>query len=210
MSSAMLSSGELREVFSPGGSVAVVETALVSVPARRPRWIPSPAVDETGPEPPTDHLPGLDEMEQRCWQAFLESSTRLLEMLNKRLLDAHQLTMFDFLVLDLLAKANGGSARMGDLAQELAVGPSRVTQQIRRLEAEGLVRRSRSTNDGRGVIASITREGRARVKPAVKTYAQAVRKHYLDQMSRRQMIAMGDSCRRVNHPLKASRDQFKP
>ena len=67
----------------------------------------------------------------RCLQAFLESSTRLLEMSNKRLIDTHQLTMFDFLVSDLFAKSNGGSARIGDLAREHAVGPSRVTQQIR-------------------------------------------------------------------------------
>ncbi len=101
---------------------------------------------------------------------------------------------------------------MGDLAQEFVVGPSRVTQQIRRMESEGLVRRSRSTEDGRAVIASITREGRARVKPAAKTYADVVRRHYLDLMSRRQMIAMVDSCRRVSHPLKVSRDpeKFKP
>jgi DNA-binding MarR family transcriptional regulator len=212
MSSAMLSRRELRGVFSPGGSVAVLDTRVLSAAERRSRWIPSPAVDDTSPEPPTDQLPGLDEMEQRCWQAFLESSTRLLEMLERRLVDAHQLTMFEFLVLDLLARSNGGSARMGDLAQELAVGPSRVTQQIRRMETAGLVRRSRSTNDGRGVIASITREGRARVKPAAKTYADGVRRHYLDLMSRQQMIAMGDSCRRIGHPLKVPRDpdRFKP
>jgi hypothetical protein len=33
--------------------VAVVKTRLVSAAARRSRWIPSPAVDETGPEPAT-------------------------------------------------------------------------------------------------------------------------------------------------------------
>jgi len=143
-------------------------------------------------------------MEQRCWQVFLESSTRLLETLNRRLINTHQLTMFDFLVLDALAKSRHGSARMGDLAQALVVGPSRVTQQIQRLEAEGLVRRSRSTHDGRGVIASITRAGRVRVKPAANTYGRDIRKHYLDQMSRNQMIAIGDSCRRVSAPLKGA------
>jgi len=209
MSSAMLSSSNLQETFSPGASVAVVEAGPVPVVTRRDRWIPSAEAVETSPLPPADRLPGLDEMEQRCWQVFLESSTRLLEMLERRLVDAHRLTMFEFLLLDFLARSNGGSARMGDLAQELAVGPSRVTQQIQRLEADGLVRRSRSNNDGRGVIASITRDGRARVKPAVRTYAVAVRRHYLDQMSRRQMIAMGDSCRRVSHPLKVSRDAEK-
>lgn len=187
--------------------MTVAESLDVSSAVRRSCWIPSPGVDETGPEPPTDYLPGVDDTEQRCWQAFLESSALLLETLDRRLVDAHQLRLFDFLALDLLAKARGGSARMGDLAQALVLAPSRVTQQIHRLELEGLVRRSRSTKDRRGVIASITAEGRARVKPAARTYAQVVRENYLDQMSRRQMVAMGDSCRRITLPLRASEDR---
>jgi DNA-binding MarR family transcriptional regulator len=156
--------------------------------------------------PTADELPGLDEIEQGCWQTFLESSTRLLEALNQRLMAAHRLTMFDFLVLDLLARSRGGSARMGDLAQALVVGPSRVTQQVHRLETEGLVRRSRGANDGRVVIATITRDGRMRVKPAAHTYGREIRRHYLDQMSRNQMIAMGDSCRRISVPLAGAED----
>jgi len=190
--------------------MTVIETPVVSSAQRRRCWIPSfPAANETGPELPTDRLPEFDDMEQRCWQVFLESSTRLFETLNRRLVHAHQLTMFDFLVLDVLAKSPHASARMGDLAQALAVGPSRVTEQIRRLEGERLVRRSRSTNDGRGVIATITREGRVRVKVAASTYGRDIRRHYLDQMSRNQMIAMGDSCRRVSARLRAAEDPPK-
>lgn len=179
--------------------------AAVSAPQGHP-WL-SPAVaakTETVPSP--DQLPGLDDIERSCWQMFLESSTRLLETLNRRLMAAHRLTMFDFLVLDVLAKSRGGSARMGDLAQTLVVGPSRVTQQVQRLEAEGLVHRSRSADDGRVVIASITRNGLMRVKPAAHTYGRQIRKHYLDQMSRNQMIAMGDSCRRISIPLAGAED----
>jgi DNA-binding MarR family transcriptional regulator len=156
--------------------------------------------------PVANDLPGLDDTEQGCWQTFLESSTRLLESLNRRLMDVHRLTMFDFLVLDLLAKSRRGSARMGDLAQALVVGPSRVTQQVQRLEAEGLVRRSRGANDRRVVIASITRHGLMRVKPAAHTYGREIRRHYLGQMSRNQMIAMGDSCRRISVPLAGAED----
>lgn len=184
--------------------MTVIESPVLADALPDGCWIPPRAVDETGPEPTADRLPDLDDMEQRCWHVFLESSTRLLEMLNRRLVDAHQLTMFDFLVLDLLAKSPHGSARMGDLAQALVIGPSRITQQIQRLESEGLVRRSRSSNDGRGVIASIGREGRARVRIAANTYGRDIRRHYLDQMSRNQMIAMGDSCRRVSAALEGA------
>jgi len=161
-------------------------------------------VTESGGESPTHHLPGLDDMERRSWQQFLESSTLLLEMLDRTLRETHDLTMFDFLVLDILAKSPEGSARMGDLSQALVLRPSRVTEQIRRMESQGLVRRTPSTTDGRGVITSITREGRARVKPAVRTYTSEIRKHYFDQMSRQQMISFGDSCRRIGDALKHS------
>jgi DNA-binding MarR family transcriptional regulator len=186
--------------------MTVIDSPEVSSVLTRPSWLPSLDVVEAGPEAPTDRLPGLDDIEQRCWDAFLESSTRLLEMLHHRLMDSHQLTMFDFLVLDVLAKSRGGSARMGDLAQTLVVGPSRVTQQVQRLEAEGLVRRSRSRHDGRGVIASITRLSLMRVKPAANTYGREIRKRYLNQMSRQQMISLGDSCRRISEPLHGAVD----
>lgn len=63
---------------------------------------------------------------ERTRDEFLDASARLLETLNKLLTDQDQLTLFDFMVLDMLAKGAGGSARMGDLAHELVVGSSRV------------------------------------------------------------------------------------
>jgi DNA-binding MarR family transcriptional regulator len=182
--------------------------AALSAPLGHP-WLSPPVATETESAPSPDQLPGLDDIERSCWQMFLESSTRLLETLNRRLMTAHRLTMFDFLVLDVLAKSRGGSARMGDLAQTLVVGPSRVTQQVQRLEADGLVRRSRSADDGRVVIASITRNGLMRVKPAAHTYGRQIRRHYLDQMSRNQMIAMGDCCRRISSPLAGAEDPVR-
>lgn len=192
--------------------MTIAEADVASSPTRRSCWIPSADVEDTGPQPPRNHLPGLDDSEQRCWHAFLESSALLLEMLDRELMRLHRLRLFDFLALDMLARSNGGSARMGDLAEALAVGPSRITQQIRRLESLGLVRRSRSTKDKRGVNATVTGHGRLLLQPAAKTYADHIRKHYLAQMTRQQMIAMGDSCRRINQPLNNSQilDRFKP
>lgn len=161
-------------------------------------------MEDDGTETPAHHLPGLDEIEQQCWQAFLESSALLLSRVSRQLLARHNLSLFDFLVLQSLARSADGSARMGDLAHALVLAPSRLTELMRRLESHGLVRRSRSRTDGRGVLASITREGRAVVRPAARTYVQAVRSFYLAPISRPQMIALGDSCRRISVPLKAS------
>lgn len=204
MTSALSPTKGCRPTPSADESPESVEFAEVSSQIRRFRWIPSPAVDDDGAETPAHGLPGLDEIEQRCWQDFLESSTLLLGLINRRLLARHELTLFDFLVLDGLLRSAEGSARMGDLAHTMVLAPSRLTELMRRMESKGLVRRSRSRTDGRGVVASITREGRARMRPAARTYAQSVRALYLTQLSRPQMIALGDSCRRINVPLKAT------
>ncbi len=149
-------------------------------------------------------MPGLDIAEQKSWQNFLDCGLRLYAALNRRLTDEHQLSLTDVRVLDLLCNAPDGSARMGDLAEALASLPSRLTRQIGRLEAQGLVRRCASSDDRRGVVASITEDGRIVSRQAMLTYAHAVRSHYLGQLSRAQMAAMGENCRRVSTALKRS------
>jgi DNA-binding MarR family transcriptional regulator len=149
-------------------------------------------------------MPGLDIAEQKSWQNFLDSTLRMYATLNRRLTEAHQLTLFDVRVLDILDGSPSGCARMGDLAEALPSLPSRLTRQIRRLEGQGLVRREASPDDRRGVVAAITDEGRQVAKQAMVTYAQGVRTYFLGQLSRSQISAMGENCRRISAALKRS------
>jgi DNA-binding MarR family transcriptional regulator len=149
-------------------------------------------------------MPGLDIAEQKSWQNFLDCALRLYATLNRRLTEAHQLSLLDVRVLDILDNADRGAARMGDLAEALPSLPSRLTRQIRRLEGQGLVRRGQSPDDRRGVVATITDDGRAAVRRAMVTYAQGVRTHFLSQLSRAQMAAMGENCRRISAALRLS------
>lgn len=147
------------------------------------------------------HMTGLDDAEKGCWHAFFQASTRLMKTLSDRLMDEHGLALLDVLLLDLLAKSDGGSARMSDLAEAFTLKPSRMTRQVQRLESHGLVCRRPSSTDGRGVRAGITLKGRARVASAITTYARVIRTYYVNPMTRQQLIALGDGCRRVSAPL---------
>ncbi|MGI9124507.1 MAG: MarR family winged helix-turn-helix transcriptional regulator [Mycobacterium sp.] len=147
-------------------------------------------------------MPGLDIAEQRAWEHFLEAALRLYGSLNRSLSDQHKLTLVDVRLLVILDKSETGSARMGDLAEQLLSLPSRVTRQIRRLEEGGLVQREASPEDGRGVLASITDQGRAVVAEAITTYADGVRQRFLRPLTRPQMSALGENCRRISVSLK--------
>ena len=145
----------------------------------------------------------MDIAEERSWQNFLDASLRLYGTLNKTLSEQHKLSLVDVRLLEILSRSETGSARMGDLAEQLLSLPSRVTRQIRRLEAAGLVEREASPDDGRGVLAGITERGRALVEDSLATYGEAVREHFLGPLTRPQMSALGENCRRISADLKA-------
>ena len=161
-----------------------------------------PAANQFRPEPRADCLPGLDETEHLSWEQFSATATALCAALNRQLVEAHGLTLADVMLLRFLANSCDGSARMGEIAEVLAVIPSRVSQQMRRLEARALVRRRKSQEDRRVVLACITPKGRDTLKPALAAYAKGVRAHYLNPLTRQQMTALGDSCRRIGTPLR--------
>lgn len=149
-------------------------------------------------------MPGLDLAEQRAWENFLDAALRISGSLNRTLSEEHNLTLVDVRLLEILSRSESGAARMGDLADQLVSLPSRITRQIRRLEQAGLVRREASPEDGRGVLAAITDDGRAAVTAAIVTYAVAVRQRFLRPLTRSQMSALGENCRRIGTTLKSA------
>lgn len=159
---------------------------------------------ETGYQDPVLRLPGLDEVEQRSWEEFLQTSLRLMGAVNAGLMETHQVRLSELLLLDVLAASDRGAARLSTVAEALMLPVGRVTKQVNSLEMRGLVSRNPSRYDRRGVLATITPEGRDRLESAMKTYGQQVRAHCVDPMSRREMIALSEGCRQIGAALKAA------
>ena len=51
------------------------------------------------------------------------------------------------------------------------------------------------------MLATITEKGTALLEEAMLTYGEAIREHYLQQLSRPQTAAMAENCRRINAAL---------
>ena len=147
-------------------------------------------------------MPGLDIAEQRSWQNYLNAALRMYAVLNIEMLEKHQLPLSDVRLLHVLNNFPDGTARMRELAEALPAPGSRLTRQTRRLEARGLLRRAATPDDGRGVAATITDEGRAVAEEATLTYAQEVRTNFIGRLSRSQINAMSNGCRRITQSLK--------
>jgi DNA-binding MarR family transcriptional regulator len=81
-------------------------------------------------------------------------------------LKPHQLTFARYEVLVLLTFSRSGELPLKVLGSRLMVHPTSVTNAIDRLVAAGYVRRRPNPDDGRGVLAGITDEGRRVVEQA--------------------------------------------
>ncbi|KKC00089.1 MarR family winged helix-turn-helix transcriptional regulator [Mycolicibacter arupensis] len=146
-------------------------------------------------------LPGLNGIEQHCWTQFLDCSLNLVAAVNICLKGAHDLSIRDVLLLELLSQPNRREHRLCALAEALRVSQGQLSTQIRRLEAQGWITRSPTRGDPRGILPRITSEGHKRLHAVMETYAQGVRAHYLDQLGREQMLNLVDSCQRINESL---------
>ncbi len=149
-------------------------------------------------------MPGLDIAEQRSWQNFLDSALRMYATLNRALVDAHHLTLNDVRLLDMLDRsrdrlgAHGGPRRGADVIAEPGDPADPAAWSCRAWCAA-----APAPTTAAACWPSITDEGRVAVAEAMVTYGQGVRAHFLGRLSRPQIAAMGENCRRISVALKA-------
>ncbi|WP_072689200.1 MarR family winged helix-turn-helix transcriptional regulator [Rhodococcus marinonascens] len=145
--------------------------------------------------------PWLSRAEMRAWRSYLEANQRLMDVLNRDLQEKHDLSLADYRILVLLSESADGSLRMSDLADGVLSSRSRLTHQIRRMEGHGMVTRGTCLEDGRGVLAVITDEGRARLAAAAPTHVAGVRRNLVDLLTGPQLELLADVFERVSRTI---------
>lgn len=93
--------------------------------------------------------------DQLCFSIY--SAEMAIQRTYKPFLDELELTYPQYLVLNVLWREDAQT--VGGIAQRLALEPSTLTPLLKRMEAAGLVRRTRNPDDERQVIVALTPEG---------------------------------------------------
>ncbi|QQP93104.1 MarR family transcriptional regulator (plasmid) [Skermanella sp. TT6] len=95
--------------------------------------------------------------DQLCYAIY--SAGIAIQRAYKPLLDALGLTYPQYLVLNVLWREDGQT--VGRIAEQLALESSTLTPLLKRLEAAGLIRRTRNPENERQVVIALTDQGRA-------------------------------------------------
>lgn len=139
--------------------------------------------------------------EQAAWRNYVNGNGRLMDVLNRNLQERHGLSLAEYRILVLLSEASDGSLRMSELADGVLSSRSRLTHQIRRMEEQKLVVRGSCPDDGRGVLAAVTDEGRRRLAEAAPTHVRDVRSNLIDLLSQSQVKALAQIFGRIDEAL---------
>jgi DNA-binding MarR family transcriptional regulator len=131
----------------------------------------------------------------QAWTALCEVVDQVRVALNRDLQHYAGLTLADNLVLCQIAMAPGKRLRMVDIAGLLTIGKSAVTKTADRLQDRGLITRERDPSDRRTVYATLTTEGEKAFAAAQPAFADAVQRHFADQMNQaeiRQLLHLSE------------------
>ena len=135
--------------------------------------------------------------------------TLLLDRLDDDLRRACDLSLVEYEILVRLSEREGRRMRMAQLADALAHSRSRVTHTIARMERAGLVVRSSSPDDGRGVVAAMTDKGYDLLVRMAPVHVKGVRDHLVDLVSREDFEAVGRVMDAVSDHLVAGHPEME-
>jgi DNA-binding MarR family transcriptional regulator len=142
----------------------------------------------------------LSETELRAWQALLHAHHDLTRALDAELRAEHGLSFGDYDVLLRLARAPGRSLRMTELAERVMLSPSGLTRLVDQLERDGLVKRRRTDEDARVVLAHLTERGREVIRQASRTHLRGIRQHFTGRLSDAQLRNLASALEVVTGP----------
>lgn len=132
----------------------------------------------------------LTNPELAAWKGMLVTHARTIALLDTELRERHGLTLPEYEVLMNLTDADAGRLRMSELADGVLLSRSGITRVVDRLERRELVGRSQAGDDGRGLFAVLTPEGRRLVGQARRTHLAGVRRLFTSHLSAAEMAAL--------------------
>ena len=139
----------------------------------------------------------LGPTELAAWRGMLRAQASLLREMDAELTATHGLALRAYEVLLHLEHAPRHRLRLSDLSRSVLLSASGVSRLVDRLERDGLVRRERCSEDGRGYWAVLTANGERKVGEARATHLAGVRRLFLSHFGGDDLVRLADYWERV-------------
>jgi DNA-binding MarR family transcriptional regulator len=142
----------------------------------------------------------LSDCEQRTWRAFLDMQRLLFGHLNRQLQQDFGLSGADYEIMANLSESETGRMRAFELSRATQWEKSRMSHQLSRMAARGLVRRE-ATADPRYSDIVLTDQGRAAIGAAAPRSVDVVRQTFVNPIGPQRLDMFREACEAVSAAL---------
>ncbi|MBS2532678.1 winged helix-turn-helix transcriptional regulator [Catenulispora sp. NF23] len=139
----------------------------------------------------------LDPEQLAAYFALMEVGNLLQHAVDQQLRDEGGLSFIQFQILAVLSEAAGGRGRMTDVADRLVHSRSGLTYQVSLLAEAGLVAKEASAEDERGVVVTLTAQGRDLLDRVMPGHIEVVQRVLFTPLSDRDVAELGDVLGRI-------------
>jgi DNA-binding MarR family transcriptional regulator len=133
----------------------------------------------------------ISDIQATAWASYQRMRVLLTGRINRELAQKTGLSEADYEILVALTETPAESIRVLALRCGLAWEKSRLSHQLSRMEARGLVTREECAEDNRGSVVRVTDAGRKMAAEARVYYEQAVKRYVTDVLTPEQLQALG-------------------
>ena len=137
------------------------------------------------------------EEEASAWIGLVQAQQTLIDKVEVELKKQGMPSLSWYDMLWELEQADGGILRLNDLGKRVLLDKYSVTRLAQRLEDEGLVVRDQCPNDGRGITAEITKEGKKLRKKMWPIYERVVRENFLCKFNNKELKELSNFIERI-------------
>ena len=148
----------------------------------------------------------LTDDEQSAWRAWIATSLLLPDRLSRDLQQASGISLADYEILVYLSESPERRLRMSELAERTLSSRSRLSHQVDRLSAAGLVDRQPCSEDRRGYFAVLTEPGWDFLVATAPVHVASVREHLVDVLTPEEFADLGRLCAKIAERLLSSDD----
>ena len=139
----------------------------------------------------------IDAADWALWVDFVRVEHELTRELDRRLQRDAGISQGDYAVMVTLFEAPDRRLRPGALGEAIAWEKSRLSHQLTRMVARGLVEREECDTDGRGSWVMLTPDGRRALLRAMRDHARDIRTLFLDLLEPDEKQALAEVTTRV-------------
>lgn len=137
------------------------------------------------------------EEEASAWIGLVQAQQSLIDKVEVELKEEGFPPLSWYDVLWELDRTEGGILRLNDLGKRVLLDKCNVTRLAQRLEEAGYVVRGQCPNDGRGITAEITNEGKKLRKKMWPVYEKVVRENFLCKFNSKELKELSNFIERI-------------